>query len=107
MHTLAESSSSPESSWADAPFSFLVMSWKESGEGWLYRNSLQHYAYHSPHLMDVGVGLALVWVLELGVADKDGVHVGAGVLVQLVVAGDHDHGDLYVTENAELVGLLQ
>ena len=59
-----------------------------------------------PHIENICVGLALVRVLELCVADEDGVHVAAGVLVQLLVAGDHDNGDLHVAENAELVGFL-
>ena len=59
------------------------------------------------YLEDVGVCLAFVGVLELGVADEDGVHVGAGVLAQLAAAGDHDDRNLHVTENAQLVGLLQ
>ena len=59
------------------------------------------------YLKDVSVGLALVGVLELGVADEDGVHVTAGVLVELAVARDHHHGNLHVTEDAQLIGLLQ
>ena len=61
----------------------------------------------SPYLKDVSVGLALIGVLELGVADEDGVHVGAGVLVELAVARDHHHGNLHVTKDAQLIRLLQ
>jgi len=49
------------------------------------------------HIQDVSVGLALVRVLEVGVAYEDGVHVGAGVLVELAVAGYHDNSDLHIT----------
>ncbi len=61
----------------------------------------------APYLQDVCVGLALVGILELGVPDEDGVHVGAGILVELVVAGDHDHSYLHVTEDAQFIRLLQ
>lgn len=59
-----------------------------------------------PHIENICIGLALVRVLELCVADEDGVHVAAGILVQLLVAGDHDDSDLHVAEDAELVGFL-
>ena len=59
------------------------------------------------YLEDVSVGLALVGVLELGVADEDGVHVGASVLVELAVARDHHDGNLHITEDAQLICLLQ
>ena len=59
------------------------------------------------HIQYVCVGLALVRVFELGVANEDGVHVGAGVLVQLAVVGDHDNGNLTVTQDGELIGFLQ
>jgi len=71
---------------------------------------LWHYFTQSKwsvYLEDISIGLALVGVLELRVADEDGVHVGAGVLVELVVAGDHDHSNLHVAEDAQFVGLLQ
>ena len=61
----------------------------------------------STHVQYVGVCLALVGVLELCVSDEDGVHVGAGVLVELAVAGDHDDRYLTVAEYAQLVGLLE
>lgn len=65
--------------------------------------------YSTPwtHIQDVSIGLVLIRVLEVSVAYEDRVHVGAGILVQLVVAGDHDNSNLHVTQNAELVSLLQ
>lgn len=60
-----------------------------------------------PHIENICIGLAFVRVLEFGVADEDGVHVAAGVLVELLVAGDHDDCYLHVAEDAQLVGLLQ
>ena len=38
--------------------------------------------------------------------EKDLVHVGAGVLEQLVVRVEDDDGDLAVAEDTQLVGLL-
>ena len=59
------------------------------------------------HVQYISIGLALVRVFELSVADEDGVHVGAGILVQLLVVGDHDDCYLTVTKNAEFICLLQ
>lgn len=62
-----------------------------------------HYKYtltQCPHVKNICVGLAFIWVLKLGVADEDGVHIAAGILVQLFVAGDHDDGDLHIAEDA-------
>ena len=38
--------------------------------------------------------------------EQNFVHVGAGVLEQFVVGVEDDNGDLAVTEDGELVGLL-
>lgn len=45
-------------------------------------------------------------LVVLGVLQQNFVHVGAGVLEQLVGRVEDDEGDLAVTENAQLVGLL-
>jgi len=58
------------------------------------------------HLDDVAVGTALVRVAVLGVLEQDVVHVGAGVLEQLVAAAEHDQSDLTVAQHAQLVRLL-
>ncbi len=65
-----------------------------------------HYSNQWPHIENISIGLALVRVLEICVADEDGVHVAAGVLVQLLVAGNHDDRDFHITEDAKLVGFL-
>ena len=61
----------------------------------------------SSYIKNVSVSLALVWVLELCVADEDGVHVAASVLVELLVTGDHDDSYLHITEDAQLIGFLE
>lgn len=61
----------------------------------------------STHIQDVSIGLVLVRILEVRVAYEDGVHVGTGILVQLVVAGDHNHCYLHVTQDAQFISLLQ
>ena len=60
-----------------------------------------------PYIKNISIGLALVRILELSVSDEDGVHVGAGILVELAVAGDHDDCNLTVTQDAQLVGFLE
>ena len=59
------------------------------------------------YIKDICISLALVWVFELCVSDEDRVHIGAGVLVEFSVAGDHDDGYFTVTEDTQFVGLLQ
>ena len=59
------------------------------------------------HIEDISVGLALIRILELGVAYEYGVHVAAGVLVELLVGRDHDDSYLNIAENTQLIGLLQ
>ena len=49
------------------------------------------------------VGEGFVWLVVLCVLEKDLVHVGAGVLVELVAAAEDDQGDLTVTENRQFV----
>ena len=58
------------------------------------------------HIDDVGVGPALVGLVVLGVLEQNLVHVGAGVLKQLVGAVEDDEGDLTVAQHAQLVRLL-
>ena len=49
------------------------------------------------------VGEGFVGLVVLCVLEKDLVHVGAGVLVELVAAAEDDQGDLTVTENRQFV----
>ena len=60
----------------------------------------------APYLEDVLVGLTDDGVVVLGVLEQHLVHVGAGVLVQLVVAREDDERDLTVAQHAQLVRLL-
>ena len=61
---------------------------------------------HSSYLDNVLVGQGLVGLVVLGVLEQHLVHVGAGVLVQLVARAEDDQGDLTVTEHRQLVGFL-
>lgn len=45
-------------------------------------------------------------LVVLGVFQQDFVHVGAGVLKQLVGAVEDDEGDFTVTQNTQLVGFF-
>ena len=45
-------------------------------------------------------------LIVLSVLEEDLVHIGAGVLVQLVARAEDNEGDLTVTEHGQLVGLL-
>lgn len=58
------------------------------------------------HLDDVSIGAALVRLVVLGVLEQHLVHVGAGVLEQLVGVVEDDERDLAVAQHAQLVGLL-
>ena len=58
------------------------------------------------HLQNVLVRLTDNRVIILSVLEQHLVHVGAGVLVQLVVAGEDDEGDLAVAQHRQLVRLL-
>ena len=71
------------------------------------QNSGLAYDSFVTHVQYVSVGLAFIWVLELGVAYEYGVHVAASILVELLVAGYHDHGNLDIAQDAKLVSFLQ
>ena len=58
------------------------------------------------HHYEVGVGLGLARLLVPRVLEQDVVHIGAGVLVQLVVAVEDDDCYFAVAQDAQLVGLL-
>lgn len=58
------------------------------------------------HIHDVGVGPALVRLVVLGVFEQNFVHVGAGVLEQLVGVVEDDEGDLAVAQDAQLIRFL-
>ena len=73
----------------------------------MHRSQRYPPSLSTTHVQDVSIGLVLVGILEVCVANEDGVHVGASVLVELVVASDHDHCNLHITEDAQLIGLLQ
>lgn len=63
-------------------------------------------AWLDSYLDDVRVGSAFVRLIILRVLEKDLVHVGAGVLKQLVGAVENDEGDFTVTEHTEFIGFL-
>lgn len=69
-----------------------VYTWAEVGTG--------------AHLDDVSIGAALVRLVVLGVLEQHLVHVGAGVLEQLVGVVEDDEGNLAVAQHAQLIGLL-
>lgn len=69
-----------------------VYAWAEVGTG--------------AHLDDVSIGAALVWLVVLGVLEQHLVHVGAGILEQLVGVVEDDERDLAVAQHTQLVGLL-
>lgn len=58
------------------------------------------------YLNDVFIGAAFVRFVVLSVFQQHVVHVGAGVLEQLVGAVEDDESDLTVAEDAQLVRLL-
>lgn len=58
------------------------------------------------HLNDVGIGAALVRLVVLRVLEQHLVHVGAGVLEQLVGVVKDDERNLAVAEHTQLVCLL-
>lgn len=64
----------------------------------------------SVHLMtyihNIRIGPALVRLIVFGVFEQNFVHVGAGVLKQLVGAVEDDEGDLTVAQHAQLVRFL-
>lgn len=63
-------------------------------------------AFLGRYLDDVGVGSALVRLVVLRVLEEHFVHVGAGVLEQLVGAVEDDECYFTVTEHAEFIGFL-
>lgn len=58
------------------------------------------------YLDDVSISPALVWLVVLGVLEQDLVHVGAGVLEQLVGVVEDDKGYFAVAQHTKLVRLL-
>ena len=60
----------------------------------------------SSYLDDILVGERLVGLVVLRVLEEDLVHVGAGVLVQLVARAEDDERDLAVAQHRQLVSLL-
>ena len=42
------------------------------------------------HIQNICISFAFLRIFEIRVTDQDGVHVGAGILVQLAVASNHD-----------------
>ena len=58
--------------------------------------------------MDIGIGFGLKGLLYLRVLHEDLIDVGAGVLVQpLVASADDDDGYFHIAKDAQFVGLLQ
>jgi len=55
---------------------------------------------------DVFIRERLVGLVVLCVLEENLVHISAGILVQLVAAGEDDESDLAVAEDRQLVGLL-
>lgn len=49
----------------------------------------------------------LIGLIVVGVAQEDGVHVLAGVLIQLVVSRKDQQPNLTATKHGQLVGLLE
>ena len=82
--------------------------WGEGGPNklWFCQSLWAHQPHMRPHLHDVGVCPALVWLVILRVLEEHLVHVGAGVLEQLVGAVEDDQRDLTVAQHAQLVCLL-
>lgn len=58
------------------------------------------------HLNDVSIGAALMRFVVLCVLEQHFVHVGAGILKQLVGVVENDECDLAVTQYTQLVSLL-
>jgi hypothetical protein len=58
------------------------------------------------HLDDIGVSAALMRFIVLSVLEQHFVHVGAGILEQLVGVVEDDESNLTVTQHTQLVGLL-
>lgn len=58
------------------------------------------------YLNDVGIGPAFMGLVVLRILEQDLVHVGAGVLKQLVRVVKDDESDLAVAQDTQLIGLL-
>ena len=58
------------------------------------------------NLDDILIGERLVGLVVLGVLEQYFVHVGGGVLVQLVRAAEYDESDLAIAQYRQLVRLL-
>ena len=57
--------------------------------------------------MHISIGFGLVRFLDLCVLHEDLIDVRAGVLVQFLVGADDNERHVNITENTQLVGLLQ
>lgn len=79
----------------------LLLFIKRSGWGW--KNSEK---CRSSHLYDVVVSSRLMRLVIFGVFEQHFVHVGGGVLEQLVGAAEDDQSDLAVAQHRQLVGFL-
>ena len=58
------------------------------------------------YLDDIFVGKGLVRFVVLGVLEEYFVHIGTGVLVELIAGGENDERDLAVAEDRQFVGFL-
>lgn len=57
-------------------------------------------------LDNVLIGERLVWLVVLGIFKKNLVHVGTGILVQLITTAKYNKGDFAVAQNGQFVRLL-
>lgn len=58
------------------------------------------------YLYDVFVGPALLWIAVFSILQKYFVHIGTGILEQLVCTVEDDQRDFAVAEDAQLVRFL-
>ena len=79
-----------------------IMSYFGRSQETLKKRKIRSYLY----LDYILVGEGFVWLVVLCVLEKDLVHVGAGVLVELVAAAEDDQGYFTVAEYRELVSLF-
>lgn len=84
------------------PASFL----QDAGDSEICLGSLKITEEKSAHLDDILVGEGLVGFVVLGVLEKNLVHVGARILIQLVTRTEDNQGDLTVAQYRQLVRLL-
>lgn len=59
------------------------------------------------HLVHISIGFGLVGLLDLRVLHEYFVDVGAGILVQLLVVAYDNESHIDVTEDTQLIRLLQ